>query len=224
MFRLFRGCRRDLVLLAAQIDCIADRPRVAAHNRLLIIMAGGATSNMILFIIYSMAAGILSQRLEKYTKIPYTVLLTVFGIACDVVLQDSIFDHASDSWEKIDLNVLLAIFIMPLVFESALKVHFFIFDKAKYQIFLLGMPILGLSTLLTGITLKALVLSFGESVATLFTWNHSFLLGTILSATDPVAVVALLEHVGASPVLSTTIEGESPVQRRHCDGSVLHTP
>ena len=69
------------------------------------------------------------------------------------------------------------------------------------------MPILGLSTLLTSITLKALVLGFGESVATLFTWNHSFLLGTILSATDPVAVVALLEHVGASPVLSTTIEG-----------------
>ena len=53
------------------------------------------------------------------------------------------------------------------------------------------------------------MLSFGEKIAALFTWSHSFLLRTILSATDPVAVVALLEHVGASPVLSTTIEGES---------------
>ena len=172
-------------------------------------MAGSKTSSMILFLLYSMAAGILSQLLEKYTKIPYTVLLSVFGIVCDVVLENSVLDNASDSWEEIDVNNLLAIFIVPLVFESALKVHFFIFDKAKYQILLLATVILGLSTLLTGLTLKALVLAFGERIATLFTWNHSFLLGTILSATDPVAVVALLEHVGASPVLSTTIEGES---------------
>ena len=78
---------------------------------------------MILFLLYSMAAGILSQLLEKYTKIPYTVLLTVFGIVCDVVLENSVLDNASDSWEEIDVNNLLAIFIVPLVFESALKVH-----------------------------------------------------------------------------------------------------
>ncbi|XP_078441109.1 sodium proton exchanger, putative (NHX7) (SOS1) isoform X3 [Wolffia australiana] len=40
-------------------------------------------------------------------------------------------------------------------------------------------------------------------------WETSLLLGGLLSATDPVAVVALLKELGASKKLSTIIEGES---------------
>lgn len=40
-------------------------------------------------------------------------------------------------------------------------------------------------------------------------WKTSLLLGGLLSATDPVAVVALLKELGASKKLSTIIEGES---------------
>lgn len=42
-----------------------------------------------------------------------------------------------------------------------------------------------------------------------FTWSHALLFGSIISATDPVAVVALLKELGASKRLSTLIEGES---------------
>ena len=42
-----------------------------------------------------------------------------------------------------------------------------------------------------------------------WTWDLCLLLGTITSATDPVAVVALLRELGAKVSLSTTIEGES---------------
>lgn len=40
-------------------------------------------------------------------------------------------------------------------------------------------------------------------------WKMSLLLGGLLSATDPVAVVALLKELGASKKLNTIIEGES---------------
>jgi NhaP-type Na+/H+ or K+/H+ antiporter len=40
-------------------------------------------------------------------------------------------------------------------------------------------------------------------------WKTSFLFSGLLSATDPVAVVALLKDLGASKKLSTIIEGES---------------
>nr|AGB06353.1 plasmalemma Na+/H+ antiporter [Indosasa sinica] len=40
-------------------------------------------------------------------------------------------------------------------------------------------------------------------------WKTSLLLGGLLSATDPVAVVAMLKELGASKKLSTIIEGES---------------
>jgi NhaP-type Na+/H+ or K+/H+ antiporter len=42
-----------------------------------------------------------------------------------------------------------------------------------------------------------------------WSWSTSLLLGGLLSATDPVAVVALLKELGASKKLNTLIEGES---------------
>lgn len=42
-----------------------------------------------------------------------------------------------------------------------------------------------------------------------FTWNSALMYGSIISATDPVAVVALLNTLGASKRISTMIEGES---------------
>ena len=42
-----------------------------------------------------------------------------------------------------------------------------------------------------------------------FTWNACVMFGAIISATDPVAVVALLKELGASRRLATLIEGES---------------
>jgi len=42
-----------------------------------------------------------------------------------------------------------------------------------------------------------------------FTWEAALMFGAIISATDPVAVVALLKELGASKKLATLIEGES---------------
>ena len=42
-----------------------------------------------------------------------------------------------------------------------------------------------------------------------FNWATSLLLGGLLSATDPVAVVALLKSLGVSKKLSTIIDGEA---------------
>ena len=42
-----------------------------------------------------------------------------------------------------------------------------------------------------------------------FPWSAALLYGSIISATDPVAVVCLLKELGASKRLATMIEGES---------------
>ena len=38
-------------------------------------------------------------------------------------------------------------------------------------------------------------------------WYEAFTLGSVLSATDPVAVVALLKELGANPAFNHLIEG-----------------
>lgn len=50
-----------------------------------------------------------------------------------------------------------------------------------------------------------------------WSWNLCMVFGSILSATDPVAVVALLKSVGASPKLTILIVGESLLN----DGSAM---
>ena len=61
---------------------------------------------------------------------------------------------------------------------------------------------MAISSALTGVMAK-LVFTYEWS------WFVALMFGSIISATDPVAVVALLNELGVSKQLSTIIEGES---------------
>ena len=67
-------------------------------------------------------------------------------------------------------------------------------------------PMLLGSTALTA-CMMTFIFQYNEAVK--FNWYSSLMYGAIISATDPVAVVALLKELGASKRLSTMIEGES---------------
>jgi len=69
------------------------------------------------------------------------------------------------------------------------------------QILILAVPAVGVSTALT-----AVFAYYGLGIGT---WNAAMAFGAMLSATDPVAVVALLKELGAPKQLSLGIEGES---------------
>ncbi|GIY88292.1 hypothetical protein CDAR_553141 [Caerostris darwini] len=58
---------------------------------------------------------------------------------------------------------------------------------------------------------SSLTAAFAKYILAAYEWEWSvcFVFGTILSATDPVAVVALLKDCSISPSLTTLIEGES---------------
>uniref|UniRef100_A0ACD6ABR4 Uncharacterized protein n=1 Tax=Avena sativa TaxID=4498 RepID=A0ACD6ABR4_AVESA len=74
--------------------------------------------------------------------------------------------------------------------------------KCMVQMILLAGPGVLMSTFLLGTALK---LTFPYD----WDWKISLLLGGLLSASDPVAVVAHLKELGTSKKLSTIIEGES---------------
>ena len=65
--------------------------------------------------------------------------------------------------------------------------------------------------LLVGTVLSALMMRyiFEYNDSKNFTWNDALMYGSIISATDPVAVVALLNTLGASKRITTMVEGES---------------
>ena len=73
----------------------------------------------------------------------------------------------------------------------------------------MAMPMLIIATYLSAIMLYYIYGYNEEKTNGVFTFEAALLFGAIISATDPVAVVALLKELGASRRLATLIEGES---------------
>ncbi|WCJ33702.1 Sodium/hydrogen exchanger 7 [Euphorbia peplus] len=164
-------------------------------------------ADAVLFFGLSLVLGIACRHVLRGTRVPYTVALLIIGIALGSLeygtkhklgkLGDSI-----RIWAEIDPDLLLAVFLPALLFESSFSMEMHQIKRCMAQMLLLAGPGVLISTFCLGSALK---LTFPYN----WSWKTSLLLGGLLSATDPVAVVALLKDLGASKKLSTIIEGES---------------
>eukprot|EP00756_Hemistasia_phaeocysticola_P008149 Hpha_TRINITY_DN14513_c0_g3::TRINITY_DN14513_c0_g3_i1::g.46891::m.46891 len=158
----------------------------------------------ILVIFGSFAMGASLRFLLLGTQVPYTVVLFLIGMAFGgASLYDgfSLQNYAAIS--EIDPHLIFYIFLPALIFESAFAMDIPIFLKVVGQCILMAVPGLMVASLITGSVAKFVFAKYD------WNWYACLLFGTILSATDPVAVVALLKELGASPIISTLIEGES---------------
>jgi NhaP-type Na+/H+ or K+/H+ antiporter len=96
----------------------------------------------------------------------------------------------------------LFLFLPTLIFESAFSIEPHQFRRTFNQISILAVPRLILSTVLTAVLVKYL-----------FPWDWSWpialMFGALVSAAEPIAVVALLKEMSSRKRLETLIEGES---------------
>jgi NhaP-type Na+/H+ or K+/H+ antiporter len=109
----------------------------------------------------------------------------------------------SDSiWLEMDADLILYLFPPPLIFESAASFDVHVWSRATVQIITMAGP-----GVLVHIVMVALVAFY------IFPYNWTsdecITFAAMLSATDPVAVVALLKELGAPVSLGTIIEGEA---------------
>ncbi|MBP52882.1 MAG: hypothetical protein CMI27_07025 [Opitutae bacterium] len=119
---------------------------------------------------------------------------------------------------NLDGHVILYVFLPILIFEAGFALDVHTFKKSFLNAFYLAGPGIVSATCITGALFVALIQFFGGEGGVLADWNceagafiwlSSMLFGAVVSATDPVAVVALLKELGASKKLGTLIEGES---------------
>ncbi|XP_027344134.1 sodium/hydrogen exchanger 8 isoform X2 [Abrus precatorius] len=164
-------------------------------------------SDAVIFFGLSLALGIACRHLLRGTRVPYTAALLIIGIALGSIEYGTHhrLGKIGDGirlWSDIDPDLLLAVFLPALLFESSFSMEVHQIKRCLAQMILLAGPGVALSTVCLGVVLK---LTFPYN----WSWKTSLLLGGLLSATDPVAVVALLKELGASKKLGTIIEGES---------------
>jgi len=142
---------------------------------------------VILTLLIASVVSVVARRL----RLPYTVGLVLIGLAMTLLPSFQI---------QISPQVILALLVPPLVFEAAFHMRLDDLGRDFWLILLLAVPGVIITTLMVG-WLVAQGTGIALPVALVF--------GALVSATDPVAVVALFRRLGAPRRLQVLLEGES---------------
>lgn len=143
----------------------------------------------------ALAARALCARL----LIPYTVFLVVLGILMGWAAQ-GVPGLEYVLALQLTPEIVLFVFLPILIFESAFNLNARELVRCLAPILTLAVPALLLSSLVVGLGLHGL---FGMDLVA------ALLFGILISATDPVAVIAVFRELGAPRRLTMLVEGES---------------
>jgi CPA1 family monovalent cation:H+ antiporter len=144
-----------------------------------------------LFVILITAAAVVGLVVRRIA-IPYTVALVVLGLAATTVLPRQQF--------QVTPELVLLVLLPGLVFEAALRIEFDDFRSSFGGVALLAVP---------GVLISAAVVALVLNVATGLRLELGFVVGAMVAATDPVAVVSTFRQLGSPRQLATLIESES---------------
>ena len=157
---------------------------------------------------------VLTYLLSRFARgIPYTVVMLVVGMLCAVIDSISYVPTLGDSldlWLNLPPDIIIFVFLPALLFGEAMTLN-----PHHVSGSLVSATVLAGPGVLVGMYLMAALAYFGLPYG--WSWNLCCIFGAIVSATDPVAVVALLHRVNASPQLTMLIVGEALLN----DGSAL---
>lgn len=138
-------------------------------------------------------------------KIPYTVLMLIAGLvigAIDHRWYLGAISHSDGIWLHMDADLILYMFLPPLIYESAASCDVHVWSRATVQIITMAGP---------GVMVHTVMVALVAFYIFPYNWttDECLTFAAMLSATDPVAVVALLKELGAPVSLGTIIEGEA---------------
>lgn len=167
----------------------------------------------LLLTIGGLIIGAILKSLLKHSRLPYTVGLFAIGIILGVMNRTGVFQSlpelhdAVSSVANINPDLILYLFLPILIFDAAYELNLHIFKKTLANATLLAAPGLIICMLLTGALMMG-VATFIPGFES-WTWAFALMFGALISATDPVAVVALLHELKTSKRFSTLVDAES---------------
>jgi len=142
---------------------------------------------VILLLLIATLVGIAARRL----RVPYTVGLVLVGTCLALFSQLDI---------SVQPELILGILVPPLIFEAAF--HLPLRDLRQNV-----RPIISLAT--AGVLLTTFIVGGVVFLGTGLPLPYAIVFGAIISATDPVAVIALFRTIGVPKRLQVLVEGES---------------
>jgi len=128
-------------------------------------------------------------------RVPYTVALVVAGLVVGIGAAAAGIPSLNVSPE-----IVLLVLLPGLVFEAAYRLRL-----AELRRWFGGLALLAVPGVLISAGIVALLLNLGTGLRL----DLAFIVGAMVSATDPAAVVATFKRLRVPPALSTMVDGES---------------
>ncbi len=150
--------------------------------------------SLLLLLAVAAAVAVISNR----ARLPYAIGLVLAGLVLGNLLTYS-GPHLSKE--------LLFLVVLPgLIFEAAFQIHFAEVWRARALILSLAIPGLVVATFLT-----ALLVWWGvnQLVPHAIEFVGAMVFGALISATDPISVLAIFRTLGVNPRLAVIVEAES---------------
>lgn len=165
------------------------------------------------FVVICLIIGAVLKSLLRNSVLPYTVVLFGVGLLIGYAERSGLLDSvpdikvAIDMAGEIDPNLILFLFLPILIFQAAFAMDGHIFKKTLVNSSLLSAPGLVVSMFIVGAIMMCINYLPGQSV--MWSWNNALMFGALISATDPVAVLAIFKEVGVSKRFSTLVDSEA---------------
>lgn len=140
------------------------------------------------FLLIAAIVAIVARRL----KLPYTVGLLCAGVAVAVSPWQPGFEVTKD--------LVFSLFLPPLIFEAAFLLRW---PELKRDM----APLVAMATL--GVVLSTAVVFLGFTRLLGWDWRPALMFSALVSATDPVSVIAMLKEAKVTGRFSLLIEAES---------------
>ena len=153
---------------------------------------GGSTLEAIRILVALLAAAALAGVAIRWLRIPYSVALVAIGLLAGVLLPSGAIEVTPE--------LVLLVLLPGLVFEAALRLHPEHLRRTLAWMVLLAAP---------GVLLSAVVVAVVLNLATGLPFDLGMVVGAMVAATDPVAVIATFRDLGVPRRLATLVEGES---------------
>jgi CPA1 family monovalent cation:H+ antiporter len=151
----------------------------------------------ILILLFSIAAAVAIA--VRQLHVPYTVALVLTGLALGIL---NLFTPP-----HLTKELLFTVFLPGLLFEAAFHIEFREFWRNRWAIASLAVPGVAAAVALTTLILTPVVSML--HLEPLFTWQYALVFGALISATDPIAVMAVFKSLGVPRRLSMLLDGES---------------
>ena len=187
-----RRRRRDRAAAAHR-----ERPRApGARGRASEARAAGVTDDVLLTLSLLLIAALVARLLASLLRVPEILLLVALG----ALLGPSVLDVVDVPFESLGAQLMFTLGVSLILFYGGLTLSLPLLRKVWVSLGMLAVP---------GIVITTLIVGVAAHFAFDLSWSSAFLVGAVLSPTDPAILIPLFARSRLRPKVAQTVIAES---------------